>query len=80
MVSVLKSMPNIGLVRTWNKIVNSETDETIGLRGTDKSGLTVSREIFEDCLFNRNGFYFSPGAYMIRTAVFLMSRGSLYQC
>lgn len=63
-------MPNIGLVRTWNKIVNFETDETIGLRGTDKSGLTVSREIFEDCLFNRNGFYFSPGAYMIRTADF----------
>lgn len=63
-----KSSDTVGMVRTkaWC-IEDSEEIKIIGEVGkeyiTDKERI----DLFEDCLFVRNGFYFAAGAYMIKT-------------
>lgn len=68
MVERLKEMPDeVAMVRTQELIVeDSPEHKVIRLRGENASELE-SYTLFEDCLFNRNGYFYSPGAYMVKT-------------
>lgn len=71
MVEALEAAPGkVGMVRTHNRMVKYSDHSEITVRGAGRSGIENRRELFEDCLFAQNRFYFSPGAYMIRTADF----------
>ena len=68
MVERLKEMPDeVAMVRTQELIVeDSPEHKVIRLRGENASELE-SYTLFEDCLFNRNGYFYIPGAYMVKT-------------
>ncbi len=68
MVSALeKSSPDFAMVRTQEQIVEDDTFKTIGYNGLDIKE-EEDASLFYDCLFQRNGYYFCPGAYMVRVA------------
>ena len=69
MVRVLESSdPEFQLVRTQVQYVKDPSLEVLRLEGADAHE-EEAESLFEDCLFGLNGFYYSSGAYLVRTAV-----------
>lgn len=69
MVSVLASSgPEVGLVRSGLNVVEDVTFRLIKKCGP--ASLSVRPfSLFEDCLFAKNGFYFTPGVFMVKFPV-----------
>lgn len=59
-----KSENDYGLVRTQENLLEDETLKIIGYNGKKVAAECDKRQLFEDCLFCKNGFFFCPGAYM----------------
>lgn len=55
------------MVRTMQRFVDENTLEELYVVG-QKAKEEESLNLFEDCLFVRNGFYFGAGAYMLRVS------------
>ena len=53
------------MVRTLERVLDESTLEELCVSGLDAEAYE-GKDLFEDCLFARNGFYFVPGAYMVR--------------
>lgn len=63
MVQTLDSLPEqYGIVRSWQKVVDENTLMTLKIQGPD----SVSEDLFEACLYGKDGFYWGAGAYMLR--------------
>lgn len=66
LVTKFEELPqDYGLVRSALQFVDEDTLETLSTSGLDAPDYK-NFELFEDCLFSRNGFYFPPIAYMVR--------------
>lgn len=52
------------LVRTQENQLEDETFRVIGCHGLNATNDYDQKQLFEDCLFCQNGFYFCSGAYM----------------
>ncbi|MCM1035928.1 MAG: glycosyltransferase family 2 protein [Bacteroides sp.] len=76
MVASLESAPErVRIVRTHNAVFSAPDAEPYTIRGLGHAGIEDGRELFEDCLYTRNGFYFCAGAYMIeRESFFKVSK------
>ncbi len=65
---------DFAMVRTQEQIVEDNTFSVIG-----HFGLNVKKEedvsLFYDCLFQKNGYYFCPGAYMVRVGALRETTG-----
>lgn len=65
MVAVFeKSGNSYGLVRTQENLLEDETLKVIGRSGGNAEEECDKHQLFEDCLFCKNEFFFCPGAYM----------------
>ena len=60
--------PEFQLVRTQSRYVQDPTLELSRLAGADARE-EEDPSLFEDCLYSINGFYFTSGAFLVRTAV-----------
>jgi UDP-glucose:(glucosyl)LPS beta-1,3-glucosyltransferase len=58
---------NYGMVRTFANILDETTLNTIGELGGEKFKQNRKTDLFEDCLFIKNNFWFVPGDYMLKT-------------
>lgn len=66
LVNKLQELPNrYAVVRSCQNLVDAETMEQICVQGVGCS----KEDLFEDCLYGQNGFYWGAGAYMLRTMV-----------
>lgn len=74
MVDVLKcASDEIGIVRTQENLVkDGNLDHVITVFGKNANELEPF-ELFEDCLYTANQYFYCPGAYMIRMRCLLMS-------
>ena len=70
---------DVAMVRTQELIIEDSSEHRIiGLFGDNASEIEP-RTLFEDCLFADNGYYFCPGAYMVRiTALKRATRFPIY--
>lgn len=59
---------DIAMVRTQERVIDEESLMELFILGSNANE-DEPESLFEDCLFERNGFYFPPGAYMVRTSV-----------
>lgn len=65
MVEKLGNAPeNYKMVRTQERIVEDVTMSPLSIRGL-KAKEFEEHELFYDCLYDRNGYYFCSGAYMV---------------
>lgn len=55
-----------GMVRCQSHLIDECSGNVLKLFGGNRDEFE-SFQLFEDCLLDRNGFYFPPGAYMIKT-------------
>lgn len=62
----LHSPEELHIVRTQGRIVKDGTLEPISTFGLNAKR-DEPKTLFEDCLFGKNGFFYCPGAYMVRT-------------
>ncbi|MBD5366021.1 MAG: glycosyltransferase family 2 protein [Bacteroides sp.] len=64
---------DVGMVRTQEIIVRDNAEntpiQTLGKNAKEEE----SRSLFEDCLLQKNGFYFCSGAYMIKSEALMSS-------
>lgn len=66
-VEALDSAPKeYAMVRCQGNLVDEDTGDVIKKFG-ENSNEYEHKSLFEDCLLDQNGFYFPPGAYMIKT-------------
>lgn len=66
MVLALSSASSeFAMVRTLERVLDESTLKEICVYGLD-SHYYEDKTLFEDCLFARNGFFFVPGAYMVK--------------
>lgn len=74
------SNKNIGLVRVHEALIKrtNENDEIIGIYGQGLSGFEYSKKIFKECLLQENGFYYTPGGFMIKTEYLFNSTKSIF--
>ena len=70
---------DVAMVRTQELIIEDSSEHLIiGLLGGNASEIEP-RTLFEDCLFANNGYYFCPGAYMVKiTALKRTTRFPIY--
>lgn len=65
MVNTLENVGNeYAMVRTQEKLLDEHT-LTAKQIWKENTIYTSAKDLFEDCLFVRNGFYYAPGAYMV---------------
>lgn len=65
MVATLDSAPNeIAVVRMGHYFLDENDLHVVGARGVNEDKIE-EKSFFEDCLFQKNGFYFCAGAYMV---------------
>lgn len=71
---------NIGIVRTREALLewSSNNEKLIGVYGANCGGIQRALDIFKDCLLQENGFYYTPGAYMLRTEYFYKTSADFY--
>lgn len=55
---------NYGLVRTQENLLEDDTFKIIGCNGKEAKAEYDKLQLFEDCLFCKNNFFFCSGAYM----------------
>ena len=68
------SSDEVGMVRSQEMVINESDLSVIYTRGVDFK-TPSRRQFFEDCMFCGNGFYFTPGAYMIKFDFFKKVNG-----
>lgn len=67
MVKVFESASEeIGIVRVMQNHIDENTMEILSVDGIPE-GFEQSKNLFEDCIFSTNGFYWGAGGYMVRT-------------
>ena len=65
MVEAFKHLgDDYGMVRTQENILEDETFKVIDCKGKTAKSSYEKRQLFEDCLFCKNDYYFCSGAYM----------------
>ncbi len=74
MVDRLESLPDeYAMVRSQEHVVTDDAEQrilyTFGVNGKE----CEDKSLFVDCLLQINGFYFTPGAYMVKTAALMRS-------
>ena len=75
MVEVLKNTPQeYKMVRTQENILEEKTYKVQLIRGQNANEYGES-SLFYDCLYGVNGFYFTPGAYMVDVAALYETTG-----
>lgn len=64
-----KSSEDVSMVRTFSDKLD---EKTLNKVGENKYTITTQepQDLFKDCLFGTNGFYYTPGQYMARASVF----------
>ena len=68
MVQTLENASNdVSMVRTFSLKLDESSLEQVGINKVS----SFKQDLFYDCLFAKNGFYFTPGQYMARSEVFL---------
>ncbi len=74
MVERLKSLPDdFAMVRTQQIVVDdSPLHKIITIQGLNGK-IREEYSFFEDCMFQKNSFYFGAGAYMVKTEILLES-------
>lgn len=65
---LIESSDDVGMVRTQEMLVDEVSLKEISIHGITAKEYE-DKSLFEDCLFHCNGFYFPPGAYMVKTEV-----------
>lgn len=82
MVAVLNSSDNsIGAVRVRAALIEESTAGeycVVGVEGLEQNGVEDKQQIFYDCLLQKNKFYCTAGAYMVRTICLLGSMNDFY--
>lgn len=66
MVEVLDNNPDVAMVRTFANILDEATLQKIGELGGEKYTKNRKTDLFEDCLFGHNFYWYVPGDYMLR--------------
>lgn len=67
MVAALQRAGNeFAMVRTQENMLEDETLRVTHVMGLDAKEIEEDKPLFEDCLFGKNGFFYCPGAYMVR--------------
>lgn len=66
MVDVLDNNPDVAMVRTFANILDEDTFQKIGEFGGEKYMKNRKTDLFEDCLFGHNFYWYVPGDYMLR--------------
>lgn len=69
MVAVLESKPEYAMVRCFAHLLDEVKLQKVGVLGGDRFIANRKQDLFEDCLFGTNGFWFGAGKYMLKTAV-----------
>ena len=71
MVKVLENAPSdVSMVRTFSDKLDELNLEKVGENRICTKNLGP-KDVFRDCLFKTNGFYYTPGQYMARASVFV---------
>ncbi|GHV89137.1 hypothetical protein AGMMS50267_14970 [Spirochaetia bacterium] len=66
LVQALDSAPeDVGLARSFQYLVDEDTLKIVGKYVASPAQRKTN--LFEDCLFCQNGFWFTPGTFMVRT-------------
>ena len=61
-----KSSNEFAMVRTQEQIIDENSKKVLFINGLNAK-VNEESTLFTDCLFSKEGFYFVPGAYMVRT-------------
>lgn len=64
MVNFFTSHPQAAIVRSMQRVVDEKDLHELYIQGDN--AVEGGQDLFEDCLFVKNGFYWGAGAYMIR--------------
>lgn len=64
MVEFFITHPQAAIVRTMQRVVDEKDLRELYIQGDN--AVEDGQNLFEDCLFTKNGFYWGAGAYMIR--------------
>ena len=64
-----KAGPEFAVIRTQKRKVKDMSGETVEIQGQNVKPLE-SKDLFYDCLEDKNGWYFCAGAYMVDFDVF----------
>lgn len=64
MVEFFITHPQAAIVRTMQRVVDEKDLRELYIQGNN--AVEDGQNLFEDCLFTKNGFYWGAGAYMIR--------------
>lgn len=67
MVDALDNNPDVAMVRTFANILDEDTLLKIGELGGEKYIKNRKTDLFEDCIFGKNFYWYVPGDYMLRT-------------
>jgi glycosyltransferase involved in cell wall biosynthesis len=70
MAAVLNEKPDFSVVRTFANLLDENTLKKVGEHGGKKYSKNKRTDLFEDCLFTTNDFWYGAGDYMIRLDVF----------
>lgn len=65
---------SVAMVRSQEQIVDEGGWKVLYIHGIDET-YSKGRQLFYDCLFHENGFYFCPGGYMIDLDKFFFING-----
>lgn len=66
MADTLRNDPEASVVRCFSNILDEESLRIIGTAGRNLRDHININQTFEECLFNKNDFWFGAGNYMVR--------------
>ncbi len=69
MVDVLDKNDDYAIVRTFANVLDEVTFNKFGELGGKSFSQNRKTDLFEDCLFIKNNFWFAAGAYMLKTDI-----------
>lgn len=67
MVDVLDNNSDVAMVRTFANILDEDTLQKNGEFGGENYTKNRKTDLFEDCLFGKNFYWYGAGCYMLRT-------------
>lgn len=69
MVKIFRNNSDVSVVRCMSSLIDEQTLKSIRVLGNQNKKINKSNNLFEDCLFEENNFWFGAGNYMIKTRV-----------
>lgn len=68
---------NLGMVRTQERIIEDREDgiKVLSISGIASKPYYKAGELFEDCLYANNNYYYCPGAYMLNLEKLIQCNG-----